>query len=172
MQSISIHLSLIKTWITMTLSEQSHKYQEWTTISIISLMIFNCSGRTSPFPRRHLTCSQAWSAPFASLPIFSGEKRCHQAERTEGAEGRTDPHTLQKEHPCPFEWLLMKKVYIAAKLIKIPRLGCLPFLLVEEKPRALLPHLAVCWHRYQLSGLFLHKDKTQEWLHYIRLRSV
>lgn len=101
MQNISILLSLIKNWITTNLSELPYKYQEIITITIISLMIFNCSSRSKKelpplSPRRHLTCSQAWSAPFASLPVFSGEKRGHQAEMTEATESRTNFHRLQK----------------------------------------------------------------------------
>jgi len=85
MRSISIHLSLIKTWIIMNSPKQSYKYQEGIRISVISLVNFNCLGSSKkellpPSPRRHLTCSQARSAPLASLPVFLGEKRGHQAE--------------------------------------------------------------------------------------------
>lgn len=82
MQGTFIPLSLIKTWATMNLPEQPYKYQERTTVSIISLLIFNCSGRSKkelppPAPRSHLTCSWARAAPAASLPGFLGGKRGH-----------------------------------------------------------------------------------------------
>lgn len=48
-QSTIILPSLIKTWITMNLAEESYKYQQGMTISIISLMIFNCLGRSKKF---------------------------------------------------------------------------------------------------------------------------
>lgn len=168
MQSISIHLSLIKSWITMNLLEQSYKYQEGTTISIISLMIFNCLGRSKKelpphSPRRHLTCSHAGRLLLPPCPSSRVRKKDHHADNSEGAEGaegRTDPPTLKKDypHPCEFpEWLLMKEqCQVDQNTHCIPSystLVCPAFPLVE-KPTALLSRLAVHWHSYHLFGFF------------------
>lgn len=173
-QNISILLSLIKPWITINLSELSYKYQEGMTINIFSLMIFNCSSRSKKelppiSPRRHLTCSQAWSALLALLSVLSGEQRRHQAKRTETTKGRTKFHRLQKNVLAPinvfndYSWKNINSYQ------------------TEQNTDTWMPifpqwwrrsqGLAVQWHRYQLHG-FLYENKTYKWLHYDRLRPV
>lgn len=178
MQNISVLLSLINNWITTNLSELPYKYQEIITITIISPMIFNCSSRSKKelpplSPRKHLTCSQAWSAPLASLPVLSSEKRGHQAERTQATEGRTNFHRVQKNILAPINFLndCSWKNINTCQIDRNADTGMPTFSLWWREAKDSLTHLAVCWHRYQLYG-FLYENKTYTWLHHVRLRPV
>lgn len=79
-------LTLLSIWCACKIFQFSFLSLRLGSQQIYSLIIFNYSSRNKKelppiSPRRYLTCSQAWSAPLASLPILSGEKRGHQGQK-------------------------------------------------------------------------------------------